>query len=124
MTIQDVLDQSPHLSGYDDEPVQMVFYGARCCWWTSFPDDLGKAPPIPVEYNSRTGVTERQIRPSIPCCPHCGSVLYQAPLVEFIKSAEEHASHYGRGGLESFLRAHHRNSGRCHSSWDRYEVPA
>lgn len=40
----------------------MIVYGANCVWWDTI-DKAGKTP----EHN---GI-------SIPCCPHCGSVLFQ-----------------------------------------------
>lgn len=40
-----------------------VVYGARCVWWDTI-DKTGRTPP-------REGI-------SIPCCPHCGGVLYEA----------------------------------------------
>lgn len=41
-----------------------IAYGTRCSWWDSI-DKVGKTPP-------HNGI-------SIPCCPHCGSPLFEVP---------------------------------------------
>ncbi len=41
---------------------QLVVYGARCVWW----DTIDKAKSTP-----------RPDGPGLPCCPHCGGVLFQ-----------------------------------------------
>lgn len=115
LTIQDILDQSPADGG------QLAFYSANCCWWTSFPEDLGALPP--VKYNSKTGHIEPDPGGhSLPCCPHCGSVLLQAPLKPFIEEAQKNPEHYGPGGMATFVATHHRNSKTCHQKWNDYQV--
>lgn len=42
-----------------------IVYGAFCSWWDSI-DKVGKTSP-------------RSPDVSIPCCPHCGSPLYEMP---------------------------------------------
>jgi hypothetical protein len=42
-----------------------IVYGANCCWW----DSIDKCSTKPA---SATG-------PGLPCCPHCGSVLFEQP---------------------------------------------
>lgn len=81
-----------------------AYYAARCPWWTIFGDDLG-------------GRGE----PPLPCCPHCGSMLLEAPALDFIAKAEENPSHYGEGGLATFVAAFHRN-GQHASGWDGYDI--
>ena len=71
------------------KPGATAYYGARCCWWTTDPKDLGEIPDV-----------------GLPCCPYCGSPLLMAPAADFIASAEANASHYGAGGLDTFVRSH------------------
>jgi hypothetical protein len=42
-----------------------IVYGIHCVWWDGI-EKVGHTPP------NRDGI-------SIPCCPHCGSVLYELP---------------------------------------------
>lgn len=51
-----------------------IVYGARCAWW----DDISKADHTP---KSRNGI-------SIPCCPHCGSVLFEMNESEWWRSVD------------------------------------
>lgn len=45
-----------------------VVYGATCTWWDTI-DCAGRTPPDAHGH-------------SMPCCPHCGSVLYEGGSVE------------------------------------------
>lgn len=118
LSLKAILEKSPDVPGYGGG--KWAMYSAHCCWWTSFPEDLGQLPP--VRYNSST----RQIEADpgghrLPCCPHCGSVLMQAPLKDFIDHARQHPEHYRPGGLEVFAAAHSRNASFCARSWAEYE---
>lgn len=42
-----------------------IVYGVRCSWWDSI-DKVGHTKPGPDGH-------------SLPCCPHCGSVLFEVP---------------------------------------------
>jgi len=125
MKLEEIKSQSPFLEGYDDEPIQMAFYSANCCWWTSFPDDLGSLPPM--RYSpGKDGKPGRMIKDpgghSLPCCPHCGSVLLQAPLLKFIEAAEATPTHYGKYGIQTFIISHERNSMNCYRKWETYDI--
>lgn len=96
--LQAILDDAPDVPGYGGG--KWAMYGVHCCWWTSDPDLLGRSP-----------------RSSIPCCPHCESPLFQAPLGKFIGEARRHEEHYGPGGLATFAAAH---NAPCHPTWDAY----
>ena len=102
MTLNEIIMESPPIMHLGGE--QWAFYSIACCWWTSFPDDLGQLPD------------------GLPCCPHCRSVLLQAPLLNFVAAAQRRPEHYGPGGIENFIKAHHRNNlhGR---QWSDYEPP-
>jgi len=121
MEIKEILNDSPVCDCYGE---QYAFYSVNCCWWTSFPEDLGetKTPPIIIE--NTDGSKEPIGSSALPCCPHCRSILMQAPLKEFIQNAKDNESHYGSGGLDTFLLAHHRNSDKCYRGWKFYEKEA
>jgi len=99
-SVDEVLKKSPNVPGYGGG--KWAMYSISCCWWTSFPEDLG----------------ENVV--GFPCCPHCGSLLFQAPLDKFLESAKADPAHYGKFGLDAFLEAHSRNTDRCHAGWDKY----
>lgn len=61
-------------------------YSARCSWHG------------PIESVGKT-----QGEPSIPCCPHCGSVLFQTDKEQWWKGAKEHEAK-GHQNYEAFLR--------------------
>ncbi len=115
MTLEEILKQSPDIEGYGGG--KWAMYSVHCCWWTSFPEDLGKLPP--VTYKSGR-ITANPGGPSLPCCPHCKSILMQAPLAAFVTYAEENQALYGKGGLAAFVAAHSRNADRCQQGWDLY----
>jgi hypothetical protein len=114
----EILTQSPIIPGFNKK---MAFYSASCCWWTSFPEDLGRLPPIKYNYVTKL-VMSNPGGHQLPCCPHCKSVLLQAPLGPFIESAMKNPNHYGRLGLRVFEMSHHRNIGRCFQRWVDYEM--
>jgi hypothetical protein len=46
-----------------------IVYGAQCTWWDSVAN-VGLTPPL-GENGGR-----------LPCCPHCGSILFEIPNEE------------------------------------------
>lgn len=116
LTVDQIVEQSP-----DAGHGKMAYYSAHCGWWTSFPEDLGRLPP--VKYNRETQRIEPNPGgPSLPCCPHCRSVLMEAPLEDFVKFAKENSVHYGKLGIATFAVAHSRNIKTCFVGWKFYEV--
>lgn len=118
MNLEEILDQSPIVEGFGEK---LAFYSVHCAWWTSFPEDLGRLPPITYDFKTQ------RMRPNpgghgLPCCPHCHSVLYQAPLVGFIETAKANPTHYGKFGIDLFTQTHERNSKRCFQKFSDYEI--
>ena len=101
LTLHQIIEQSPVVRSRGHK---MAFYAIGCCWWTSFPEDLG------------------QHASGLPACPHCHSLLMEAPLADFIAFAREHPENYGGGGLDTFVAAHERNAGTCHRKWGEYKT--
>lgn len=106
MNLIGIMQGSPDVPGYGGG--KWAMYSVHCCWWTSFPSDLGSTK-------------ERGAPFSLPCCPHCGSVLMQAPLGDFVNHAMKNEEHYGKDGIRTFVAAHSRNSSTCHQGWQLYE---
>lgn len=122
MNLQQILDQSPDIPGYGGG--KWAMYSVNCCWWTSFPEDLGSTAdfmPGKLKIHSIGGRTIETDLTAIPCCPHCGSVLMQAPLEKFVEAAQANPDHYGDFGIDAFVQAHSRVSQKvCHRSWTEY----
>jgi hypothetical protein len=117
MNLQQILDQSPDIPGYGGG--KWAIYSVNCCWWTSFPEDLGSLPPM--RYEPFTGqMLPNPGGPALPCCPHCHSVLLQAPLEKFIEAAQGQPEHYGKFGIETFVQTHSRNSKFCRDAFSWY----
>ena len=60
----------------DNHDTARIVYGARCTWWDSI---------------SFVGHTPTRGGHSLPCCPYCGSVLFEVPsLAEFLSGADRY----------------------------------
>ena len=83
-------------------------YSMGCTWWTSFPDDLGNTADVSPIVEAKIEILEQPGKvieippPQFPCCPHCGSLLMQAPLFDFIKQSRQNESHFGEAGILNF----------------------
>lgn len=74
---------------------QRIVYGARCSWW----DDISKVGRTP---KSNNGI-------SIPCCPHCGSVLFEMTESNWWKSVDHYEAnrHPGYRKMVEWRRGKH-----------------
>jgi hypothetical protein len=118
MNIDQILEESPVVDGFGEK---LAFYSVGCAWWTSFPEDLGKLPPIKYDPISKRMLSNPGGH-GLPCCPHCHSVLMQAPLDKFIETAKANPTHYGKFGIELFVQTHERNAKRCFRQFADYEI--
>ena len=90
------------------DPSELVCYAISTCWWCLLRDHPGY-----------------QVQ-GLPADPR-GSMLMQAPIGPFLKSAEANEAHYGKYGLKAFMSAYHGNlvtdDGRPTSfeGWKKYE---
>lgn len=98
--------QAPEVPGWGGG--KWAVYSVGCCWWTTRPADLG--------HRDVKGVGQ-----GLPCCPHCGSMLLQAPLADFLKAARAEPGHYGPGGLWTLARAWAGYAETCHRGWAEYD---
>ena len=74
-----------------------IVYGARCLWWDS------------IDKVSHVGSSR------LPCCPHCGSVLFECPtLDDFMKGAAE----YEQQGHPDYQNQLKWMRGRCFRTLD------
>jgi len=76
----------------------MIVYGANCTWW----DDISKTARTPGDIQ-------------IPCCPHCGSVLFQMEELKWNKSAEA----YEKRGHPGYVKMMGWARGKCFSNIDK-----
>jgi len=56
---------------------QLIVYGANCVWWDAIEKCATKKTP------EMTG-------PGLPCCPHCGSVLFQVEETTWRRNVAKH----------------------------------
>ena len=80
-----------------------IVYGMRCSWWDSI-QKVGHTPPNPARENV-----------SIPCCPHCGSVLFEvADEATWFAAVDVHDRlHHGYRAMVEWGR------GRCFPNYER-----
>lgn len=70
----------------------LIVYGTGCVWW-DWIENCGKTPAISVR-----GIDGREYpRHSLPCCPHCGGVLYQIDPETWFGKADRY-EYEGRDG--------------------------
>lgn len=79
----------------DNKKDTRVVYGVRCMWWDSI-DKIGRL-------DVSGGV-------SLPCCPHCQSVLYETPSLESWWSAVDKHERHGHEGYRALIEW---SRGRC-----------
>lgn len=95
---------------YDDFYIEgHVCYAIGTCWWCLLANHPGY----------KNG--------QLPCDPR-NSLLLQAPVGKFIKSAKANPNYYGKYGLKTFMAAYHGNlftdDGKPTSleTWEQYEA--
>lgn len=75
---------------------ERVVYGARCTWWGL--------------------ISEASAKPSgLPCCPHCGGVLFEVPSETEWWAGVDQAERDGRAGYRAFIEW---LRGRCCATFD------
>jgi hypothetical protein len=79
--------------------MSLIVHGARCCWWDSI-DKCGKTPPKGNPLHS------------LPCCPHCGSVLFQVEESDWWDSVDS----YEKRGNKDYRKMIEWSRGKCFKS--------
>jgi len=74
----------------------LIVYGAQCVWW----DSIDKAGTLPGPH-------------SLPCCPHCKSVLLQMDRKQWFDALHEYAKN--NPGYENAMRW---SRGRCFATME------
>lgn len=75
-----------------------VAYGAMCTWWGSI-HDVGHRKVGPLVVNG-TLIPDPG---ALPCCPHCGGMLFETPEEDFIAAAQSYQNE-GHPGYVDFVR--------------------
>lgn len=126
--------------------VTRIYYSSGSLWWTHLDTDVSQAteigikcqddghakfmtnPNIPqADKDRRDGLYKMIRKPGahrIPTDP-TGAPLYQftekKDIENWIAAAENKPEHFGKHGIDAFLKAHHQNcDGKCFNSWDSY----
>ena len=73
-----------------------IVYGAGCVWW----DSIDKAGNLNACTDTKLTNTY-----GLPCCPHCGSVLFEVDENEWYKNIDEYdKTHPGYKDLVKWMR--------------------
>ena len=120
----------------------LIYYSAHTLWWTHLTSDVEEAmkmgkvvsdnrhdamlkdPEVPQEHKDKLialrdmasqGAVEFPMDPT-------GSPLMQTDdAAKWIEMSEAKPEHFGKHGIETFMKAHHQNSNNiCHSEWETY----
>lgn len=96
ITLDSILEEAPLVKGGE----KWAIFGLRCLWWSSFPEEsvFWAGGPLPR-------------------CPHCGGILDQKPLSEFIKEAKADPDLYGPAGIKALVAAYR---AKCRRIWELY----
>jgi hypothetical protein len=99
--VRDILSKPipRHLSG-------IIVHGAGCCWWDIIENAGAHRPP---RQTTEQAISEKgdSFRPaSLPCCPFCGSVLFQHDSEKefWAGSAEYEKTHPGYVALMTWMK--------------------
>lgn len=71
------------------ENCNLVVYGVNCTWW---------------DFIKNAGFHEMPDGHKLPCCPNCGSVLYQMPSRDWWKSVSEYKGYADYPNLIRWMR--------------------
>jgi len=107
MTLDDIKAKASRLKGNADA---RLVYAVHSPWWNLCPPWLYTIGGKPR---------------GIPCDPRGSVLLETGKFDEFIKSAEDNLSHYGRHGIQAFVAAYHGNvttDGGLPTSLDDWEA--
>lgn len=77
-------------------PDLRIVYGAQCTWWDSI-DQVGHVPNSGSKFNPN----------GLPCCPHCGRMLFEVDSIEQWQSGidrYEGAGHPGYAAMMAWAR--------------------
>jgi hypothetical protein len=80
-----------------------VVYGVTCTWWDSI-QNVGQRAVEEISIYPERGQPTQVPATSMPCCPHCGGMLFEMPHEnDFMKGAQEHEAD-GHPGYVQFVR--------------------
>ncbi len=119
-----------------------IFYSAHTLWWTHSVEDLKQAtetgratqserhsrmladPTVPEATKQQLkGLMQIIARGNTPLDPSGSPLMQTDNPTEWISMAEKKPEHFGRHGIQAFLKAHHQNcGGLCFSKWEQYNL--
>lgn len=83
---------------------ERIVYGMNCTWWDSI-------------HNAAVKTSENAKYP-LPCCPHCGSVLFEMENKEtFFADVDK----YEKNGHPGYRKILEWSQGKCFKNWDEVE---
>lgn len=118
----------------------MIYYSAHTLWWTHLDSDLKEAmeqghkasdekhermmkdPKMPAEEKERMKSLYKMVKGgavTTPLDPSGSPLLQISDLNTWIANSEAKPEHFGKHGIDAFVKSHHQNcEGECYPSWE------
>ena len=128
-------------SDIDSGKSTLIYYSTSSLWWTHLDSDVEESmimgrkkqakshemmladPKFPKDRKKKLIAIMKAIgKNSITPLDPSGATLYQSEdLNEWIMVAEKKPEHFGKHGLDAFMKSHHQNcEGKTFKNWDFY----
>ncbi len=128
-------------SDIDSGKSTLIYYSTATLWWTHLDSDVEESmimgrktqaekhknmlanPNVPEKKKKKLQAIINAIgKNSITPLDPSGATLYQSEdLDEWIAVAEKKPEHFGKHGLDAFMKSHHQNcEGKAFTKWDFY----
>ena len=103
-----------------------IVSGARCVWWGSI-EEVGMTTPegfVAPPFSELRLAALRASAVSIPCCPHCGGVLFECASIEdWFEGVDKHERnghpHY-RKMIEWLRGKHFKTWPQATAAWEKH----
>ena len=121
----------------------LIYYSTSSLWWTHLDSDVEESmkmgrkymeerdkklladPNFPEEEKKKLKTIRKLIgKNSITPLDPSGSTLYQwDECMKWITEAEKKPEHFGKHGLDAFMKSHHQNcEGKVYEKWHHYNM--
>ena len=122
-----------------EEESEVIYYSAQTLWWTHSEIDLTEATYTGREYTAKkirkrissikSRTEKRELKEALRMLleestmavdPEGNKVFETSNVKAWMEKAEERKEHFGKNGIEAFIRTHHRNcNGWCPTKWEQ-----
>ena len=122
-----------------DGKVSWIYYSSNTLWWTHLESDLIESRKLGREASKRShdkllasnrsdkekkkmsALFEMAQKGSHPLDPSGSPLMMTEETNEWMDVAKQKPSHFGKHGLNAFMKSHHQNcNNKCHPEWGFY----